>query len=90
MSAPHPLAKRAIAAFDLEREIAKANADYFAAMPLPTDEIPKSLLRRNRNDYDEREPSEAMRTIGREICRETRRHDEREMRRAYAAGANDE
>ena len=31
---------------------------------------------------DEPEPSEAMRLIGREVCRETRRYDEREMRRA--------
>ena len=36
-----------------------------------------------RKPREEPEPSEAMRLIGREVCRETRRYDEREMRRAY-------
>ena len=32
---------------------------------------------------EEPEPSEAMRLIGREVCRETRQYDLREMRRAF-------
>jgi len=39
---------------------------------------------------DEPEPSEAMRLIGREVSRETRRYDLREMRRAYNRRGDDE
>ena len=68
--------------FDIAAEIAIETGKWLAdnAPPLPTDEIPKSLLKPKR---DEPEPSEAMRLIGREVSRETRRYDLREMRRAY-------
>ncbi len=54
-------------------------------IPLRSDEIPRSLLRRNQPDFDAEppEPSLADRVLGREIYAETRRGDEREIRRIY-------
>ena len=57
------------------------------ALPISICDIEESLAgwpdRKPRKPRAEPEPSEAMRLIGREICRETKRYDEREMRRAY-------
>jgi len=42
-----------------------------------------------RKPRDEPEPSQAMRLIGREVARETRRYDLREMKRAYNRRGDD-
>lgn len=46
------------ATFDIAAEVAKATGKWLAdnAIPLTTAEIPKSLLRRNQDDYDANEP----------------------------------
>ena len=60
--------------FDLEAEVKRANAEYF---DVP---IPSSIRKKPRA---EPWPREARRSLGRPIYQETRKRDEREMRRAY-------
>jgi len=57
-------------------------------IPVSVQEVDESLAgwpyrKPNLLLFHSDEPSEAMRLIGREVCRETKRYDLREMRRAY-------
>lgn len=72
--------------FVLSDLVAKANEAYFAARGIA---IPASIAKATERDTDPPEPSHAQRLIGREICQETRRYDERECVRAYNRGSDD-